>query len=269
MKKYASKVVEQAIAWLGKKESDGSHREIIDVYNSQPKLPRYYPVKYTDAWCSTFVSAVAVKLGYTDIIPTECGCEKHTRLFKEKGIWVEDDGYVPSPGDIIFYNWDDNGVGDTKGYADHVGIVEKVENGKITVIEGNYSNSVKRRYMDVNGRYIRGYGVPKYDKEGDAQEITVLDFQKAAILDGFSFPLYDADGIWGEETEGVTKNAVVKRRVDFWYPNLTKLVQKIVGADIDGKCGPDTEKAIKNWQIANNLTPDGKFGPDCWKKVLA
>ena len=37
--------------------------------------------------------------------------------------------------------------------------------GKITVIEGNKNNAVGRRTLDVNGRYIRGYGVPKYDKE--------------------------------------------------------------------------------------------------------
>ncbi len=63
MAKYASKVVEQAKAWLGYKESNGTHKTIIDVYNSHKPLARGYKVKYTDAWCATFVSAVAVKLG--------------------------------------------------------------------------------------------------------------------------------------------------------------------------------------------------------------
>ena len=81
------------------------------------------------------------------------------------GIWVESDSYVPSPGDYIFYDWDDNGIGDNRGDSDHVGIVEKVSDGLIYVIEGNYSNAVKRRTLAVNGRYIRGYGVPKYDTE--------------------------------------------------------------------------------------------------------
>ena len=115
MGKYASKVVTQAQAWLGRKESDGSHKEIIDVYNSHKPLARGYAVKYTDAWCSTFVSAVAVKLGYTDIIPTECGCEKHIQLFKNIGAWIEDENRVPNAGDIIFYDWEDNGVGDNRG----------------------------------------------------------------------------------------------------------------------------------------------------------
>lgn len=165
MGKYASKVVEQAKAWLGKKESNGTHKEIIDVYNSHTPRARGYKVTYTDAWCATFVSAVSVKLGYTDIMPTECSCNKMIELLKAKGVWVENENRTPNPGDILFYDWEDDGKGDNKGRSDHVGIVEKVSNGKITIIEGNYKNGVNRRTLKVNGKYIRGYGVPKYDKE--------------------------------------------------------------------------------------------------------
>lgn len=165
MAKYASKIVEQAKSWIGYKESNGTHKEIIDVYNAHKPLAQGYAVKYTDAWCATFVSAVAIKVGYTDIIPTECGCQRMIELFKKLGCWDENDARTPNPGDIIFYDWEDSGSGDNKGHSDHVGIVEKVANGKITVIEGNYSNSVKRRTLAVNGKYIRGYGVPKYDVE--------------------------------------------------------------------------------------------------------
>lgn len=165
MAKYASKVVEQAKLWLGCNEYDGSHKKIIDIYNAQKPLPVGYIVKYTDAWCATFVSAVAVKLGYTDIIPCECSCPRMITLMKNKGIWIEDENRMPNSGDIIFYDWQDSGSGDNRGDSDHVGIVEKVDGNNIVVIEGNYSNSVKRRTLAVNGRYIRGYGVPKYDVE--------------------------------------------------------------------------------------------------------
>lgn len=197
MGKYASKVVEQAKAWLGRKSSDGTHKEIIDVYNSHKPLARGYAVKYTDAWCSTFVSAVAIKLGYTDIIPTECGCEKHIQLFKNKGIWVENENRTPKTGDIIFYDWNDNGVGDNKGNADHIGIVESVSGNKITVIEGNYNNRVARRIIDVNAKYIRGYGVPKYDAEPtEKKSISVIAREVIA-------------GKWGNGTSRVNnlKNA--------------------------------------------------------------
>ena len=159
------KVVSIAQGYIGCKESDGSHKKIIDLYNSHKPLARGYAVKYTDAWCSTFASAVAIAAGLTDIIPTECGCEKHIQLFKNIGSWQENDAYVPSPGDYIFYDWDDNGVGDCTGSADHVGIVEKVSGTSITVIEGNMSDAVGRRTITVNARYIRGYGVPKYSSK--------------------------------------------------------------------------------------------------------
>ncbi len=164
MGKYASELVKQAVAWLGKKEKDGSFKEIIDIYNSYRPRPRGYTVKYTDEWCAAFVSAVAVKLGYTDIIPPECGCPQLMNLFKVLDSWVEDDSYIPSGGDIIFYDWEDSGVGDNVGRPNHVGIVEKVANGVITVIEGNYNESVRRRSIKVNAKCIRGWGVPKYDK---------------------------------------------------------------------------------------------------------
>lgn len=171
MAKYASKVVAQAQAWLGKNENDGSHKEIIDIYNAHKPLARGYKVKYTDAWCATFVSSVAIKLGYTDIIPTECGCNQMIALFQKMGCFVERDDYVPSPGTILFYDWDDSGVGDNKGGANHVGIVEAVNGDTMYVIEGNYKNAVGRRTMAVNGKFIRGYGVPKYDQKKSVTEV--------------------------------------------------------------------------------------------------
>lgn len=160
-----AKVVAQARSWLGCKESNGSHKKIIDLYNSHKPLARGYPVKYTDAWCSTFASAVAIACGLTDIIPTECGCEKHIQLFKKFGSWEENDAYVPKPADYIFYDWDDNGVGECTGAADHIGIVETVNGNSMTIIEGNMSNAVGRRNLKVNARYIRGYGIPNYARK--------------------------------------------------------------------------------------------------------
>ena len=157
-----ARIVEIAVGWLGCNEADGSHKKIIDVYNSHKPLARGYAVQYDDAWCSTYASAVAIAAGLTDIIPTECGCEKHVQLFKKLGAWVEDDAYVPQPADYIFYDWDDSGKGDNTGNSDHVGIVTECEDGKITVIEGNKSDAVTYRYLTVNAKYIRGYGCPNY-----------------------------------------------------------------------------------------------------------
>ena len=177
-----AKIVSIAQSYIGCNERDGSHKKIIDLYNSHRPLARGYAVKYTDAWCSTFASAVAIQAGLTSIIPTECGCQKHIELFKKLGSWQENDAHVPSPGDYIFYDWQDSGVGDNKGAADHVGIVEKVAGNTITVIEGNYSNAVKRRTLAVNGRYIRGYGVPKYGDGATAVEAAINKLAKLGVI---------------------------------------------------------------------------------------
>lgn len=157
-----SKIVALAESWLGKNEADGSHRFIIDIYNSQASLPRGYRVTYNDKWCATMISALAVWLKYTDIIPPECGCEEQIKLFKQIGCWKENDDYEAAPGDIVYYDWQDSGAGDNVGYSDHVGIVKKREKRKMYVIEGNKNNKVDIRVINVGDRYIRGYGVPKY-----------------------------------------------------------------------------------------------------------
>ena len=154
-KELRQSYVNAAISYLGCKESNGSHKKIIDLYNSHKPLARNYAVKYTDSWCATFVSAMAIKTGLTDIIPTECGCGQMIQLFQKLGAWVENDTYRPSTGDVIFYDWDDNGVGDDTGWPEHVGIVVSVSGNTIKVIEGNKSDSVSYREIAVNGRYIR------------------------------------------------------------------------------------------------------------------
>ena len=172
-------IVDKMRSWLGCHEGDSIHKHIIDVYNAHKPLAQGYKVKYTDAWCATTVSAAAIECGYTDIIPTECSCNRMITLLQKMGIWQENDAYVPAPGDIIFYDWQDSGSGDNNGTSEHVGVVEKVKDGKITVIEGNKNDGVNERVIAVNGRYIRGYGVPKYDSE--AKPVNHIDTLKKKL----------------------------------------------------------------------------------------
>ena len=160
----AEKLVDQARAWLGCKEADLSNKEIIDIYNHHEPVARGYKLGYRDPWCAAFVSACAIKTGMTDIIPTECGCGSMVKLFKKIDSWDESDDRIPNVGDIIFFDWDDSGYGDNKALPGHVGIVEHVSGSTITVIDGNNKDdAVGRRTIKINGRFIRGYGVPKYD----------------------------------------------------------------------------------------------------------
>ena len=156
------KYVDYAITYLGCKESDGSHKKIIDLYNSHKPLAHGYKMKYTDAWCACYVSAMAIGCGLEDIIPLEVSCGRYITLAKNMGIWVESDRYTPKMGDLILYDWDDTGSGDATTGADHIGIVVSVTGKTIKVIEGNNGDKVAYRTIQVNGRYIRCFVTPKY-----------------------------------------------------------------------------------------------------------
>ncbi len=157
--------VAEAEKWLGCKESNGSHKPIIDIYNTHKPLPIGYEVKYTDEWCATFVSAVAIQCEMTDIIPKECGCQRQIDLFKGLGRWEENDDYIPKPGDIIYYSSEGKNTKNNIGWSNHVGIVVKVEGDTIQTIEGNYSDRVRYREIKIGYNQIRGYGLPDYAKE--------------------------------------------------------------------------------------------------------
>ena len=152
-------------SWIGKNEADGSFREVIDIYNSHTPRARGYKLQYSDEWCAGTVSAAAIATGNTDAVPLEVSCHYMIEGAKAKGIWVENDGYVPQGGDIILYDWQDSGAGDNTGNPDHVGVVEYTSGSVIHVIEGNRGRKVARRELSVNGRYIRGFIVPKYSSD--------------------------------------------------------------------------------------------------------
>ena len=115
-------------------------------------------------WCACFVSWCANQAGYIDVgvIPKFAGCCNGVQWFKDRSEW-QDNSYTPNPGDIIFFDWNNKGSsGPQDGQADHVGIVEKVENGKIYTIEGNTSDSCAERQYAVGHYEILGFGISAY-----------------------------------------------------------------------------------------------------------
>jgi len=109
-------------------------------------------------WCACFVSWVAEQCGYidADIIPRFAWCPSGVQWFKGRDGW-QDSGYTPRPGDIIFFDWEQDGE------CDHVGIVESVVDGKVNTIEGNTGDSVAWRSYDLGSVKIYGYGIPAYN----------------------------------------------------------------------------------------------------------
>jgi len=235
-----NQIVKQAQAWIGKKEKDGSFKVIIDTYNADKPLPRGYAVKYTDEWCATFVSAVGIKCGAKAVILKECSCAKMIELHKANGTWVERDSYVPAPGDLILYDWEDTKPKEENtNRPNHIGIVEKVSGNTITVIEGNKGQAVARRTLQVNGKYIRGYAVPKYEAEK-------------------------------VETVNITLNVLRKGSKGEQVKTLQRLLNAIGYncGTVDGDFGAKTETALKKFQKARGLTQDGVCGQATWNEIL-
>ena len=155
--------VHTAEKWLGTREGFANHERIVQIYNSHEPLAQGYAVTVDDNWCAAFASAVAIQCNLTDIVPTECGCERQIGLWENLGRWEENDNYMPLPGDYIYYAWDEGwDFGDCTGWADHVGIVVGTAGPFIKVIEGNKDDMVTYRII-LRGDYrIRGYGMPDY-----------------------------------------------------------------------------------------------------------
>lgn len=112
-------------------------------------------------WCACFVSWCADQCGYIDtgVCPKFAGCGNGVQWFQERGQWM-DGSDEPAPGMIIFFDWDNTGgSGPQDGEADHVGIVQKVENGIIYTVEGNSGNLCRVNRYSVGQYEIMGYGV--------------------------------------------------------------------------------------------------------------
>lgn len=258
----AKQILDVVRSWLGMSRSKGTHKPIVDLYNSHYPLARGYKASYTDDYCDITVSAAFIKLNAVDLIGgTECGVEEHIKIFDRKGIWKEDGKITPKPGDIICYNWDDF-MQPNDGWADHIGIVETVDakNRIITVIEGNTNGGVVgRRTIPIGWGYIRGYATPKY---ADSQGTGTKTENKSNTETGGTGYMFEVKTV----QSGSTGNDV-------------KLLQRLLksngckGKDgknltIDGSCGTNTVYAIKEYQKKKKLEVDGCAGNATWKSIL-
>ena len=272
-KQVREKIVAVMRGWIGLKKSDKSHAVIIDTYNSFTPLARGYKVTYQDAYCAATVSAAAIRTGYTDIMPIECSCRKLIEQAQRMGIWVENDAYMPEPADLILYDWQDWADfprTDNKGEPDHVGMVEKIRNNTITIIEGNMSGGiVGRRTVAINGRYIRGYICPHYESKADGNDKE----QGTTRQSGYDCPYKEPTYTLYQGQVG-TKMPEYTRWLQWQLVRLGFLPAKNEkGQDnIDGVFGRRTATAVYVFQSEfpetyTTDTPDLKIGP-LSRKVL-
>ena len=147
----------------GRAFTAGSNQAIVEVALTQigneggQPYWSWYGFDSRVEWCACFVSWCADQCGYIDsgLIPKFAGCIDGANWFKSNNRW-NDRNYEPKAGDIIFFDWEDDGT------TDHVGIVEKCENGTVYTVEGNSGDACRQRQYTVGSRNIYGYGIPAY-----------------------------------------------------------------------------------------------------------
>ena len=129
---------------------------IIDDEGNRQGYTRYgawYRASYSE-WCAMYVSFC---LNYAEIpetvVPREANCEKWIRALSSEGLYVSAAHYAPQPGDLIFFDWEQD------GNVDHVGLVEAAGEGTITTIEGNSRGGVRRNEYRADNDVIAGYGL--------------------------------------------------------------------------------------------------------------
>lgn len=238
--KDRKKVIDLVKSWHGKNESDGSFKEIIDIYNGIPvsQLPRKIKMSYDWEWCACTWSALAIKLGYTDIMPIEISCTRLIALSKQMGIWIENENRVPELGEGVIYDWDDGSnykSNDNTGGPEHIGTVIEVneKDGYFLVEEGNYNSKVATRKVAINGKYIRGFISPKYDDDSNVVTTTEKKTVEAIAKEV-------VDGKWGNGSE--RKKRLIQAGYD--YNEVQKKVNEIYGKKTTSNV-PQNTNAVK------------------------
>lgn len=228
-------VVDLVTSWEGRNEKSGSHKYIVDLYNSyKGPFPRGIKMQYDWSWCACTWSALAIKLGYTDIMPIEISCGELIKAAQKMGCWQENDGYVPKPADAILYDWDDNGKGDNTGWPEHVGTVIEVHEdaGYFVVMEGNYNDQVKKRTVDINGKFIRGFITPKYTDD------KMLPPAQVSGKDNETIAREVIAGTWGKGD--ARKKALTEAGYD--YEAVQKMVNQILVGQAEKPVTTPTKK---------------------------
>lgn len=146
-------------------------------------------------------------------------------------------------------------------------IWQHTSSGKLDGINGNVDMNIMYNSI-FTAEQPKPAPTPKPAPKPSNKNTAVKEWQAAAIVDGFKFPKYGADGIWGAECEGVAKAAICKKRLTYTNRNLTKIVQRKVGVKADGMFGKDTDRAVRNFQKVNRLAVDGCVGINTWKRIL-
>lgn len=144
-----------AVSQLGYEESQQNF--IIDADGTRRGYTRYgdwyAPSADYHDWCAMFVCFCMHYAGIeTSDYPRNNISQKWKNRLDDREAFERDGDYQPSRGDLIFFDWDEDGD------MDHIGIVEAADEKCVYTIEGNAGKKVARRQYDLKDRTIAGYG---------------------------------------------------------------------------------------------------------------
>ena len=149
------KIIDCAKSYLGVIEGSSKHHEIVNIYNTIKPLPFGYKVTYYDAWCATFVCAMAQKAGVIKYIYPTCSCPEMVNMYKKNKRFSKAMKNAVA-GNFIIYSFSKNGV------AEHVGIIEENNGGILKVIEGNRNDKVAYRTIKYNDSVVMGFCINNF-----------------------------------------------------------------------------------------------------------
>ena len=137
------------------------------VYGAWYKNKYNSSYDYTTApWCSMFIAWCAEKAGISsNIIPSTALAKQSASTFKNLGCWNDPKGYTPKVGDMIYFIYGDSDE------INHMGLVIEVQNGQVTVCEGNKTSlngGVGISTYKIGNTGIVGYATPKYNSSSSA-----------------------------------------------------------------------------------------------------
>lgn len=228
-------------------------KELLDLARSQvgytetgnngTKYGKEYGLD-NNPWCQMFVWWLAKHVGLTDKVdfPHTASCPTALAWFRTKKRLYDD----PLPGDWIFFKWTSNHTTE----ASHVGLVTKVEGGRVYTIEGN-AGSASDRVIEKS--YATRYGC-------------IVGYGRLPLEGRDEDPAPPEDTTLSPRTlqQGMSGNDVRLVQTYLYYCGYRATMYKP-----DGIYGPRTETAVKKFQAAKGMSQTGKVGPLTWKALLS
>lgn len=282
------KLVNVALGELGISAPAGN-RQYIAWYNQAVGTSLAPSV----SWCAIFVSWCARKAGVcVEAIPNYASCTQAVGLFKKYGVWKAPGSYVPTPGNLIFFDWNRD-----PSASEHTGVVTGVQNGWVQTVEGNSGapGAVRRKSYHLNSTLILGYAA--WTACGTAAGTDTVRAAQRALNERYGGGM-SVDGIWGTASRAAAVRAVQteintvynrKLAVDGSFgpasraacPTLRRgdtnglvwMLQLLLsvtggGLTLDQRFGPDTERVVKAFQVKHGLQADGLAGSGTFAALL-